>query len=346
MSLGRINVFAATSVRRGPVLRAMGLSAQSQGLDCHIVEKSGYAPCDVAVVWGMPKPETGKIGTARKRQQFRHEIVERHRGPVVVLEAPVCGRRVTSQGRPPWLIRKLFPANAPWTPKGLNPPRSLLDPFAHYRIGLGGFPDDGGLALAPFCHNRWQTMAESLGLPAMRPYRKEGRHIVVIGQVPGDASLRGTDIHEWVLASCKALRGMTERPILVRPHPLDHGFHSAGMPERLARMGAGIDDISVPFAASLGEAWSVVTYSSGAAIDALLNGVPAIAVSPASFAWEVTDHSLERAIDPTLYEREAWLNRIAASQWCEAEIANGAVWGPLREALAAAQSLRTAAEAA
>lgn len=320
----------------------LGQSAQKWGLDCQIVESSEYAACDIAVVWGVPKPEEGKAGAARKRQQLRQDIAERHRGSIVVLEAPVCGRRVRPQQNRPWLIRKLFPPNAFWTPTRLNPPRSVVDPFAHYRIGLGGFPDDGGLALAPYVSNRWQIMADRLGLSEPKPYRMSGRHILVVGQVPGDASLRGIDIQAWILACCTELRKLTDREIRVRPHPLARGFVSAALNSRLAALGVGIEDVSLPFAQSLSEAWSVVTYSSGAAIDALLSGVPAIALSPASFAWEVTDHRLDCAVEPTLYDREEWLGKIAAAQWFESEIASGEVWEPLLKALAASRRRRAA----
>ena len=86
MSAGKIKVFMATSMRRGPVLRGMGESARRLDLDCDIVMDQRYSGCDIAVVWGMPKVTLGSSKGSEKRQAFRNDIVSRHRGPIVVLE--------------------------------------------------------------------------------------------------------------------------------------------------------------------------------------------------------------------------------------------------------------------
>jgi hypothetical protein len=346
MAKVRIRVFTASNMRRSPVLRRMGHAAQRLGLDCEVMPELRYADCDVAVVWGLPKSDPGNSSKARERQKFRHDIFHRHSGSIVVVEAPVFGRRLKPRRHRPWLFEKLFPADARWAQALLPQPRPTLDPFSHYRIGLGGFPDEGGLALAPFCKGRWAQLSDRLGLPEIRPYRKEGRHIMVIGQISGDASLRGADINDWVMSTASDLRRMTDRPILVRPHRLARDFVNDGLLERLEGMGVKIHDPARPLEDSLKGAWSVVTYSSGAAVDALMAGVPAISISPASFAWEVTDHTLDRALDPTLHERGPWLEKLAAAHWCADEIANGDVWEPLLKAIAAENAPKGAAKAA
>ncbi len=346
MAKARIRVFTASNMRRSPVLRCMGEAAQGLGLDCEVMQELRYADCDVAVVWGLPRSEFGRGSRAKERQKFRHDILHRHSGSIVVVEAPVFGNRTKPRRRRPWPFEKLFPADARWAQVLLPQSRPTLDRFSHYRIGLGGFPDEGALALAPFCKGRWAELSHRLGLPGIRPYRKEGRHIMVIGQVSGDASLRGADINDWVMSTASELRRMTDRPILVRPHRLSRDFVNEGLPERLEGMGVKIDDPARPLDDSLKGAWSVVTYSSWAAVDALMAGVPAISISPASFAWEVTDHTLDRALYPTLFERGEWLEKLAAAHWCADEIASGDVWKPLLKAIAAENVPKGAAQAA
>lgn len=341
-----IKVFAASSMRRSRILRLMGESAQREGLDCAIVEDLRYADCDVAVLWGHTKGSAGKSERAKERQRFRFDLVHRHRGSVVVIDAPVVGRRLKPRRQRPWLFQKLMPASASWTDYLLPASRSALDPYSHFRIGLGILPDEGGLALAPFCTGRWAALSGRLGLPDIRPYRQKGRHIMVIGQVPGDASLRGEDINQWVMDTASELRRKTDRPILVRPHPLAREFVTSGLPERLDGIGVKVDDPLRPFGESLKGAWSVVTYSSDAAIGALLAGIPAIAMSSASFAREVSDHTLDSALNPTLFERGPWLEKLAAAHWCEDEIARGDMWEPLLKAIAAESAAAHAAEAA
>ena len=331
----KIIVFAATSPKRNNVLLAIGRSAKRHGLDCEIVHSFGYQACDVAVVWGLPKSKTVSRKLSKMKAGCRQEIFGHHQGQFIVLEAPVLGRRVSARFKRSWLARTLLPSRAPWTRLFLPKSAYRADPFSHYRVGLGGFPDEQGLALAQFCEGRWCPLAKRLGMPEVQPYRTAGRHIVVVGQVPGDTSLRGENINDWLLDTCARLRRLSNRPIVARLHPLARSHEVAGMHDRLEELSVEIDDPSRPFSQTLNDAWSVVTYSSGAAVDALIAGVPAIAMGRASFAWEVTDHHLEKAVDPTLYDRRPWLERLAAAHWCIDEIARGEVWQPLLGALSA-----------
>lgn len=334
MSVGRIKVFLGSKDARRLPLQLIGESALRVGLNCALVTDMHYSDCDVAVIWGLVKDVgAGQSAAASRRHSLRRDILERHRGQTVVIEAPTIGRRVRAPGSKPWILRNMFPAAAPWT-RLLMPERfHRNDPFHHYRVGLGGLGDDGGLALADHAPPRWRALSAQLGIPPVKPYRRDGRHILVVGQVPGDASLRGTDIHGWILRSCTELRSLTDRPIVVRLHPLAGGADMAEFPRRLAPLGVTIADVNRPMAESLANAWVVVTYSSGAAIDALLAGIPAIAMSPASFAWDVTDHTLASVVSPKLHARESWLERLAAAHWSEEELANGDIWTALGGAI-------------
>jgi hypothetical protein len=334
MAAGKIKVFMASNTRRGRALRAMWLGARRMDLDCAMVEPLRYEPSDVAVVWGMPKEESSKSAKGRERQRFRHDLFNRHRGPVVVMDAPVIGRRMRPSAPLPWWLRKLPPREVAWASKFL--PVETGEPIAHYRIGLGSFPDEGALALAPFCSGRWDRLARWLGHPKVKPWRTDGRHILVIGQAPGDAALRGVDMNAWLLATALELREKTDRPITLRPHPRAGEFGDAVILALLKERWIKLEDAGTPIAECLEGAWSAVTYSSGAAIEALMAGIPAISLSPASFAWTVTDHAIADAVTPTLHDRAPWLEKIAAAQWCEDEIVSGAVWVPLAEAIAAA----------
>jgi hypothetical protein len=334
MELARkIVVFSGTTRRRRRLLIALANSARGVVKNCTVNDALRYVDCDVAVVWGLPKPLGMKKKKASDRQRLLNEIFSVHRGKIVVLEAPVIGRKIISSGSRPWWIRTFFPANASWTHFLLPERLYLSDPYHHFRIGLGGFPDDGAMALAPFAPARWETFRLQLGLPVPRPWRKDGSQIVVIGQVPGDSSLRGLDIFEWILKTCVRLRDLTDRPIIVRPHPLSRQSFSFLVTDNLSSLGVSLDVSGRPLSETLAGAWAVVTYSSGAAIDAILSGVPAIALSSASFAWDVADHTLESVVAPSLPDRGPWLERLAAVQWSEQEIVNGEVWDPLLKAI-------------
>ena len=338
----RIFGLSVSSDAKTAVLASLAQSGRAAGLDCDMVTERRYVSCDLAVLWGQPKTERRRGGEASEEHLFRSEIIARHAGPVLIIDAPLFGRRVPVHRRRPWLFRKIVPRNSAWAHRLAPSWQSANEVFEEFRVGIGGaLGDNGGLALAPFVHGRYRLLEQRLELPPLRPYRKTGRNILVIGQVPGDASLRGIDINAWIETTSARLQQLTDRPIRVRFHP-GAGAPNSRLTQALRAKGVAIEEASHSFSRSLEDAWAVVTCCSGASIDALMAGVPVIASSPASFAWDVTDHELEHVVAPTEFQREQWLDRLAAAQWSRAEIGSGAIWQPLLMACDAARTSQTA----
>jgi hypothetical protein len=77
---------------------------------------------------------------------------------------------------------------------------------------------------------------------------------------------------------------------------------------------------------NLAGAWASVSLSSGAAIESLISGVPAITLSPDSLAYGITSHDLESVEKPLLPEREQFLYDLAYAQWSPEEYADGTAW--------------------
>lgn len=316
--MAKINVFASTALPRLPhqraYLDAFYRSLKKMSEDTELVE-GGYQACDIAVVYGYPKPDSRSAWACRA-------VHAEHAGPVVVVESAFLGRMpyIEKSG-----IRTFI--------RRARGKRTLVDQHPYSRIGINGsFHDD-----ADFCNlssppDRWHALSRSLGLELV-PYRKTGAHVLIVGQKPGDASLRGCDIIEWMTTTVAEVRRHTDRPIVVRAHP-------ASRPEDFPKMkkafGANQDiRLDIPPTGTINDAlrdcWAAVTYSSSSAINALLNGIPAISVLPASMAWPVTDHDLSKVENPTLHEREQWLYDLCYAQWSVEETARGMVWAQLKD---------------
>lgn len=314
----KINIFldSVEGEDNRAALLAFYLCLMRSGENVQLIEVADYLPCDIAVVFGAPKPGAGVRETRRK-------IYAAHKGPFIVLDSAVMGRSVYLQRPSWWRVRQRLRKNN----------RTLVNATTHFRIGLNGAFHN----TADFCNHgsppdRWQELSRAANLPLL-PYRETGRHILLVGQIPSDASLQGADIIGWMEETIHALRQRTKRRIVVRPHPGTQRRDLKRIKARiLGRSGVKLD---MPPSGTIRDALSgcflCVTYSSSAAIDALLMGVPAVAMSPASLAWPVTDHDLERLEDPTLYPREQWLHDLAYAQWTEAEIGSGLAWARLKE---------------
>lgn len=159
----------------------------------------------------------------------------------------------------------------------------------------------------------------------LKPWRSGVGPIVVAGQLHGDYSLDGVDAFEWSADVAEYLARKKERPIILRPHPLDKDERWDNLAER-----TGAEVSRRPLIEDLARAGVWVSYTSGSAIDAVVAGVPSVSLSINNFAWPVSGHGLDGINRPFTPQREAWLARIAGSQWTEAEIRTGRGWQAVR----------------
>lgn len=313
--------------RKRQVLHSFHKGLRVEGEDAQLDDSQAYKPCDVAVVLGGRS--IVKHATTR---EVRDDIFARHKGAFVFVETPLLGRDVYRRPMITAYARKLLRL-------GRN---RYSDEYGYYRVAVNGFlQDDADFNNTDSPPDRWALLSQALGL-RLKPYRREGRHILIVGQNPGDASLRGADIFEWMYLTVMQARRVTARPIVVRPHPVT----PQSMMKEFERLFMTIEGIVVdhppngPIQTALQDCWVMLAYSSSATIDALIQGVPCITFSPANMAWPVSDHDLESIERPTLFDREQWLYDLAYAQWSLEEMEAGTAWRHLRPAV-----LRTRADA-
>lgn len=145
------------------------------------------------------------------------------------------------------------------------------------------------------------------------PWKTGGDNILILGQVPNDASLKGLDLlpfyKEWARAAQKA-HGL---PVFFRQHP-DVSRRGIAQYVRGAEVSSG------SLSDALASAALCVTFNSNSAVEAVLAGVPTVAVDEGSMAWPVTSHTVSSIIRP---DRESWASDLAWAQWSLEEIESG-----------------------
>jgi hypothetical protein len=157
-----------------------------------------------------------------------------------------------------------------------------------------------------------------------QPWRTGGDYVLIVGQVPGDAALRGRDLRPWYAeqATAAARYGL---PVRFRPHPLaarrtGGRFDVPGAPQ-----------LSGELAEALQGAALVVTFNSNTAVESLLAGRPTVAMDDGSMAWGVALRELPASLDADEPSgRAEWLDALAWTQWTLDEIASGAAWEVVR----------------
>ena len=139
--------------------------------------------------------------------------------------------------------------------------------------------------------------------------------VVLAIQTPAMYQWYGLDSLQWVDETVARCQRHTHRAILLRHKPVRQ-YRNA-----------------VPFPELLRTAWAVVCHSSGAAIEALIEGVPVVVTEQAFPAARlgIAFGELERPRVPTVDERRDLFARLAAQQWSIDEMAAGITWRELND---------------
>lgn len=162
------------------------------------------------------------------------------------------------------------------------------------------YPDDGGERFT----NHYR----------LSPWREcSGEYSVIMGQVPGDASLQGRNLTPWYEATAVLAADAYAKPVLFRNHPVavqkGHKIQPRHTQPCIGELDAVLDKAEV-----------VITYNSNSAVDAVVAGIPALAMDVGSMAWDVTGRNVGDLVRP---EREPWAYNLAWKQWSLDEIRSG-----------------------
>lgn len=153
----------------------------------------------------------------------------------------------------------------------------------------------------------------------MKPWKHDGQYVLIMGQVPGDASLQGLDMRphyqRWATQAAKTY-GL---PVKYRPHP------------KAAERGIvypvkGAEVLDGTLEEAFAGAALAICYNSNSSVDAVIAGVPTVTMDRGSMAWDVTSHRIGEIVRP---DRKEWAAKLAWKQWSMDEIAMGLPVKPL-----------------
>lgn len=142
----------------------------------------------------------------------------------------------------------------------------------------------------------------------IQPWRTDGGHILICPNSAVYFGLHGLNVEQWLIDVREQLQQHTDREIRIR-------WKVNG----------------TPIAHDLQGAWAVVVFSSAAALDALIAGVPVFTLAPfaASVRMGLSDLSkIEAPYYPD--DREPFLWNLANNQWTIREICSGVAWESLQ----------------
>lgn len=184
-------------------------------------------------------------------------------------------------------------------------------PNHHYAAGFNGLNGRADFRNRGMPKDR----AIKLGI-GMKPWRKDGKHVLLCGQVPWDASVEMCkDYPGWIHYTAKQIRFHTDREIRFRPHPLGNVGPIPGCTYSTA-----------PIQEDFKDCWAVVTYNSNSAVEAVLEGIPAFTFDSGAMAKGVSSQWLQELGSPHMPSREDWLSDLCYAQWSLEEMRSGEAW--------------------
>lgn len=203
-----------------------------------------------------------------------------------------------------------------------------------YRYSINGvYPSDGEYFLN-FKHdpNKTQRILDIHNIK-MKPWRKNGDHILVLGQRTQGWNMIDKNGLAWIYEIVEKIKQQTDRPIVVRFHPGDSTFNvknrhklnlKFGSEIRISKKEHLLDDLQ--------NAWCCVGYNSTPNCASAIEGIPVYLDSPEySWAKDVGFTDLSQIEDPPMPERDQWLHKIAHIHYTDDEIVNGFYWKRFKE---------------
>lgn len=279
---------------------AEGIKKRNQEIDVELDLSDEYSHCDIAVMFGSWKDR-------EKGHHITRSSVAQRARCFIIIETPLLGRQVWEE-------------NSQW------------------RVGVNGFLNNQGIFV------KKSMKAKTLGVRYNKlnlgnfsgwQNDKDG-HILIMLQLPGDASLRRANIYEWARDVISQIRRRTNKRIIVRPHPLANtkdGDQFFEFYYKIMQMGYQnihfSDSKAVPLKQDLTKAYCSISFSSGSAVDSILNGIPTIACDPGNFAWEISARypdQIDDLIKVSNSTVEQWLWDLAWHQWSVQEMKTGECW--------------------
>ncbi len=181
----------------------------------------------------------------------------------------------------------------------------------YYQVGWNEFAGYADFNVGNVSDDRWK----SFGIKPKHWRKGSDGVCTVIGQLPRDTQVQDENHIEWcqhTVAECQKIYG----DVIFRPHPKiqDPGIY--GIDENLIEIGKLRDALS--------KSRCVVTWNSTTGVDAVIAGVPVVAMDRGAMAWRMASHALNAKLrNPS---RREWLNQLGYSQWTQDEMRAGLPW--------------------
>lgn len=315
----------ASSPRKYPVLKSFGKGVQKFRQDKVIfVRGKKLVPADVAVIlgfYGNFKPALNDPTHLFRKKIYDYQI-KRNKN-IIFIDRDFfadIGSKIENQ----------------------------LDPHHFFRISMGSIYFNEGIH---FNHiktpKRWKTIKNAKKIKSIGPQISEENILICLnnGEFGKSWATKNVEMLPWALDTANKIREITDKNIVIRFHPkikpylqdsipieifdgIDNLYFSGGIKNndpRVLKDRSMIDEVL--------RAKVSVFYNSSASIVPALFGRPIITEHKSCPSYDVANHSIEDILNPKVFPRNDWLEKLSNCLWSPQEMQSGVLWDKIRKHL-------------
>jgi len=213
----------------------------------------------------------------------------------------------------------------------------------YFRLGWNHFLRCGNFNNQNSPSDRW-TKIKKLQNLEVKDWRKNGNHILLVLQKPGDSTLNSLyknykNYHNWIQDTINQIRKHSDREILIRPHLLTTKLNYWQFESNVNKVSISKvfrDRTNLEGGKSLEKdlenAWAVVGYNSNSMVESTLAGIPTFPLDYDSIIWDISNKNLLKNLEnPDIdIDRTQWCYDAGYMIWSKEEIRHGVAWNHLK----------------
>lgn len=209
--------------------------------------------------------------------------------------------------------------------------RDRGNPKKYLRYSFNGvFPKTGIYCNDNPGEENWHNIRRDYAMD-LAPWREKGKHILLCLQRPQGWSMRGLNLMTWLDSTFALIRQHSDRPIRLRWHPGD--WKNFPVDLDLSSFNAVLSPQTRHISEDLKSCWAVVCHNSTPSSVAVLEGIPAFITDDPAYcqAGDVANTDFSRLEDPIMFDREAWVRKLAQCHWSFDDVRSGRCWRHMRQ---------------
>ena len=210
--------------------------------------------------------------------------------------------------------------------------KDKLNPHRYLRYSFNGvFPATGIYCNDTPGEENWNNIKRDYNMD-LKPWRKNGNHILITLQRPMGWSMRGYNLMQWLEETFTKIRQYSDRPIIIRWHPGDWKSYP-NYASILKKYNATVSPQEKHITEDLVNCWALVCHNSTPSAVAPIEGIPAFITDDPSYSQggDVANTNFSLLENPLLLDREQWIKKLAQCHWSFADLRSGRCWAHMRQ---------------